>query len=142
MANVRALGAELELSASLGAGVMACGSYAFQNAKDTELDAELTNSPNHLVKFGFTGPVGRYINFGSNFVFKSGRTTLQDTETDSFFLVDLTLSTKPIVHGLSMSATVTNLFDTEYRVPGGWEHIQDANVQFGRRFRVGLRYKL
>jgi iron complex outermembrane receptor protein len=142
IADVRALGAELEMTAVLGSGVMAYGSYTFQHAEDTELDSQLSNSPSHLVKFGFTGPVGRYVNFGSNFVYESARKTLQDTETDPFFLVDLTLSTNPIVRGLSLSATVTNLFDTEYRVPGGWEHAQDAIVQYGRRFRVGLRYKL
>lgn len=44
-------------------------------------------------------------------------------------------------HGLELSGSAYNLFDTKYSDPGGDEHKQDSIEQDGRTFRVKLTYR-
>jgi len=41
-----------------------------------------------------------------------------------------------------VSASVYNLFDTEYAFPGSEEHLQDSIEQDGISFRLKLVYRL
>jgi len=71
----------------------------------------------------------------------------------SFFVTNLTLSSRELLKNLELSASLYNLFDCRYGDPGGAEHIQDPArfkdpahpldiiQQDGRTFRVKLTYK-
>jgi outer membrane receptor protein involved in Fe transport len=50
--------------------------------------------------------------------------------------------TKPFGSSFELVGTVRNLFDVDYAVPGGSQHVQDTIPQNGRTMRVGLRVKI
>jgi outer membrane receptor protein involved in Fe transport len=66
--------------------------------------------------------------------------TLNGSSTNSFVVPNLTLTTRDLHNGVSLSASVYNLFNSQYGYPGGDEHRQNIIFQDGRTFRVGLRY--
>jgi outer membrane receptor protein involved in Fe transport len=66
--------------------------------------------------------------------------TLDGSLADRFAVANVTLSTRPFRNGLSFSANVYNLFDSEYGYPGGDEHLQNIIYQDGRTLRIGLKY--
>jgi outer membrane receptor for ferrienterochelin and colicins len=55
-------------------------------------------------------------------------------------LTNVTVTTRQFGPGLSLSAHVGNLFDSDYAYPGGDEHRQNVIAQDGRTFRIGATY--
>ena len=51
------------------------------------------------------------------------------------------LSLTPWRNGLRLYASIFNLWDTDYRVSGAAEHVQDAIPQNGRNFYGGVEYR-
>jgi iron complex outermembrane receptor protein len=139
-ARVKAFGSEFQVTAALGGGASGHISYTYQNAKDADLESTLSNTPSHMVKLAFGAPLGDYLTLGANVLYETGRLTVREERTDDFFLTDLTVSTRPVLDGWSLSASVKNAFNTEYRTPGGWEHVQDGILQPSRRLFVALRF--
>jgi iron complex outermembrane receptor protein len=135
-----ATGVELELTGALDGGITGYASYTFQRTRDETVEVELSNSPAHMAKLGFTVPLQPLI-LGTNAVYESGRLTVQDTRTASHFVLDLTLSSRVLAHGLSVTTSLRNVLGSDYRTPGGWEHVQAALPQHGRRFYVDLRLR-
>ena len=73
--------------------------------------------------------------------YETGRVTVYHKRTDSYLLTNIHLSTTPLFGHLELSFLVRNLFDVDYRLPGGFEHIQPAIIQDGRNFAVKLECK-
>jgi iron complex outermembrane receptor protein len=137
------MGVEAEITAVLSSGPRGYFSYTFQDAKQADplvANDRLSNSPPHLVKLGLSTPILGQVTVGGNLLYESGRLTVFDTETDDYFLMDLNVATRPLVAGLSFSATVKNVFNNGYWVPGGWEHAQPALPQRGREVLVRARW--
>ncbi|RPI70175.1 MAG: TonB-dependent receptor [Desulfobacteraceae bacterium] len=57
-------------------------------------------------------------------------------------LTNLHISTRKLFNHLKFSLQVKNLFDREFRVPGGYEHTQDSLPQYGRMFTLKIEYIL
>jgi len=139
--EVEANGLELELNARLEMGLRGYASYAFQRAEDDETEEKITNSPSHIVKFGLIYPVLGYVYAALESQYETERLTVYDTETDSYLLANINLSTTPLFSRLKISLLIRNLFDVEYKLPGGLEHWQPAIAQDGRNFAAKLEYK-
>jgi iron complex outermembrane receptor protein len=140
VASVEAVGVEAQLTAAFSGGAAGHISYTYQNAEDADFESTLSNVPMHMVKLAFGSPVGDFLMLGANVMYETGRLTVREEQTDDFLLTDLTVSTRPFAGGLSLSASLKNAFDTEYRTPGGWEHTQDGILQPSRRLFVALRF--
>ncbi len=125
-------GLELQLDARLPSGVRATLSYALQAAED-ETDAPLSNSPRNVFKAMVSADLFGAVTAGARFRCESPRLTVYGTETPSYCLTDLNLTSKPL-SGFSLSLAVRNLFDRRYATPGGVEHLQPAIEQDGRSF--------
>jgi len=133
-------GAEIELQGNWQAGYSGAVSYTYQNSQNNQGEW-LTNSPRNLAKLNMTGPVfDTDINAGLELQYESGRKTRSGDKTDSRCLANLSLLNQSWIEGVEISATVYNLFDQVYAVPGSEEHIQDQLTQDGRTFRVKLGY--
>jgi len=139
--EVRANGLELELNTRLETGLRGYASYTFQRAEDGETGEKLTNSPSHIVKFGLVYPVFGYVYAALESQYETERLTVYDTETDPYLLTNINFSTTPLFGHLKLSLLIRNLFDVEYRLPGGFEHLQPAITQDGRNFGFKLEYK-
>jgi iron complex outermembrane receptor protein len=134
-------GAELELLGKWEGGWRGAGSYTYQDAENSADGSRLVNSPLHLVKLNLIAPlIGDKLSAGLEWQYESPRKTLAGAETDAFSLTNLTLFSEPWVPGLTLSASVYNLFDEHYSHPGAPEHTQDLLEQDGRTFRLKLQY--
>jgi len=135
--SVDANGFEVDLTARASSGLSAFGNYTFQKATGTD-DVELTNSPAHLVRMGVSVPVAKRTFLSAEARYESPRLTVEDTRTDDFTVVNLTLFTRELPGVLKGSLSVRNVFDTDYANPGGWEHTQASIAQNGRHFLIML----
>ncbi len=138
--RVIASGLELELNPRMKMGLSSYANYAYQNARDAE--GKLSNSPNHIFKLGLSYPFFGSFYAATQIVHETGRITVYGTETEPFLLANLSLSTKRLLDHVKLSLLIRNLFDEEYRNPGGYEHVQDAITQDGRNFILKVSYEM
>lgn len=141
VSKVRARGLELELDARFKKGVSGYINYAFQSAEDLVMKEKLTNSPSHVFKLGLSCPVMKHFYAAVQLLYETERITVYETKTKPYLLTNLNLSTKPLFDHIKLSFLVKNLFDVEYKTPGGYEHAQDAITQDGRNFVTRLEYR-
>jgi iron complex outermembrane receptor protein len=112
-------------------------SLSFQDLRYAGSDAWLSNSPRELGKLHLTIPLYRdRLSAGVEALYAGRRSTLSGQALPRFALTNLTLLSSSLLPGLSVSATVTNLFDQTYSDPASEEHVQDSIRQDGRAFRV------
>jgi outer membrane receptor for ferrienterochelin and colicins len=137
----RVLARGLEFEAEVrSVGVQFVGSYAVQRARDRDTEQELTNSPRHLAKLRLTldGPVE-----GSTFAAElqtiSQRLTVARTFVGGHMVANANY-VHPINERLAFTATIRNLFDTNYADPVSAEHRQLTIQQDGRTGYIGLRW--
>jgi len=136
-----ARGAELGFTARFAGGLSGYASYAYQKAKDGPGGAELTNSPDQAVKLGASCPLFGPLHLSGELLYETGRRTVQDSRTSSYFLSNLTLSADAGRIPVRVLAQVRNLFDVNYGTPGGFQHRQDEIIQDGRNYAVRLEYR-
>ena len=140
--RVKAYGLELELNARLKKGFCGYATYNYQNTKDTETKEELTNSPRHIFKLGMSSPLMKHFYASAQWLYETERITVYGTKTDPYLLTNINISSKLLFNHIRASFLVKNLFDVEYRLPGGYEHKEDAITQNSRNFVVKLEYEL
>lgn len=138
--EVRARGLEFEAQARLWRGSQASGSYAVQQAVDQDTEAELPNSPRHMVKGRISLPAFTAKSYlAVEGVYIGKRRTLAGNVTGAAFTTNLTL-TQPLGRSWALVGTVRNLFDVDYSDPASSQHLQDVIPQNGRTARIGLRW--
>lgn len=139
--DVDALGLELELAAHWRK-LHARGSFALQKAKDRETGDELTNSPRVLTKLNLSVPLYADKLFASIWArYMTARLNRDRELVAGQVLIDLSLLTRELVRGLSISATVKNLLDLEYFDPASAEHLQPQLQRDRRTFWLKLTYQ-
>lgn len=144
------LGAEGELRREWRQGWMVSVSYAYQRTRIGDLtsdaeEARLTNSPEHLLSFRGAAPiVPELLTIALRLRLESPRLgqhvmpdgSTQLVEGDLPFLADLVLSGEVAEIGLDYAIGVRNLFDWQYRHPGGEDIAVPFVPQPGRTFFV------
>ncbi|MDH3296721.1 MAG: TonB-dependent receptor [Gemmatimonadota bacterium] len=133
---VGAEGIELEVQVRDQWGISGYASFVYQNATDDVLDMSLTNSPKYLVRAGMAFKPQPWLTTAVNLRYDSQRMSVWEDMVDSFMLTDLTLSTSRLNNRFRGFLKVSNLFDSQYSTPGGWEHEQSAIAQNGREIRL------
>lgn len=140
--KVSAFGFELGLQARFTNGVQGYANYAFQKADDGDTHERLSNSPSHLVKMGLSCRIFNHFHVAAQLLYESDRITVYETKTDPYLLTNLNFSTDPLFGHIGLSFKIRNLFDVEYRYPGGFEHLQPAIIQNGRNFIARLEFTI
>jgi len=136
-----ATGMELGMEGKWKGGVQGQVSYSFQDSQIRQTDADLTNSPKHMVKLNFKAPLIRERLFaGLNLFYVSSRKTLAGDEVEGFVIPNLTLSTQKLLKGLDLSFSMYNFSNTKYGDPASDEYRQDIIWQDGRTFRIRASY--
>lgn len=114
-------------------------SYAWQLSRNQGTNAELVNSPRHLVKLNYSVPMfGNGMHAGAELQYTGSRKTLAGGSAGGYAIANLTLTGQEPAYGLDLSASIYNLFDRRYADPGRPEHVQDLIQQDGRSFRLKL----
>ena len=135
--EVEAKGFETGISATYPNNIKFDFSYAFQESKCCNKSAVWTNSPKHLAKLNFSVPlISEKLILGIEEQYTGKLKTLTRASTGNYFITNLTLSGKDIINNMDISASVYNLFDRTYGVPGSDEHHQDVIEQDGMSFRI------
>jgi iron complex outermembrane receptor protein len=117
-------------------------SYAYQHTENTETGEVLTNSPKHVAKFNFIVTLMPDRLFaGLETQYTSSRRTLLDNRAPAFYVTNATLLAQALSNHLQLSASVYNVFGSDYGDPGSEEHLQDVIAQDGRTLRVKLTYE-
>jgi len=140
--KVSAFGFELGLQARFTNGVQGYANYAFQKADDGDTHERLSNSPSHLVKMGLSCRIFNHFHVAAQLLYESDRITVYETKTDPYLLTNLNFSTNQLFGHIGLSFKIRNLFDVEYRYPGGFEHLQPGIIQNGRNFIARLEFTI
>ncbi len=140
--RAEATGVELELEGKYSSGLRVRTSYALQRTKDVTAGTELTGSPRHLAKAGLIQSFARErYTAGLELQYHGTARTLAGATARAFTIGNLTLTARPLVKGVEVSASLYNLFDTAYGYPGGEDHTQNTLPQPGRTLRLKATYK-
>lgn len=148
----RSAGFELEVNGRFEGGFSFFSSYTFQDALNLESMEKLTNSPVNIAKAGLNLAFARHFAVSAEGRFESGRTTVQQTTTDPFFLLNSQFTISPdlnpdsraakVLKQVSLRFKVRNVFNTQYAYPGGFEHYQPSIVQDGRNYSLRLTVQI
>ncbi|MBI5585695.1 MAG: TonB-dependent receptor [Deltaproteobacteria bacterium] len=115
--------------------------YSYQDSRNSVTSETLTNSPRHQAKLNVIAPLFRNKLFaGLEGRYETGRKTLSGSDTNDFFIFNITLFGRSVLPGLDCSVSLYNIFDRRYGNPGGAELLQDVIYQDGRSFRLKLTY--
>jgi iron complex outermembrane receptor protein len=140
--KVRGKGVEVGLNIRLQNGLKGYINYSFQNNKNVLDNEKISNSPSHVFKFGLSAPIGKYFFASLETFYESNRITVYRTGTDPYLLTNLHISSRKLLNHLKFSFQARNLFGVEYRLPGGYEHIQHTLPQNGRNFTFKIELSL
>lgn len=141
-ADAHVNGAEAEIEGKWDNGLLLRASYTHQEAVSETDGQRLVNSPENVFKANVSVPLFYDKIFGSlELLYTSDRYTLRRDRTGDAWLLNGTLYSRNLAPGLEFSASVYNIFDQEYRTPGGAEHLQDTIEQDGRTFRLKFKYR-
>ena len=142
LGDVESRGLELEVEGRLLSRLNGRISLAVQNTEDKSSGERLSNSPEHLAKLNLMSPLGGDKAFvGLSMRYIGDRLTLDAERIPSHLVTNLTLGSKQLYTGLGVSATVYNVFDTEYGHVISGEFEQRIMMQDGRSFRLQLGYE-
>ena len=98
---------------------------------------ELSNSPRRLALVHAAAPLwSRKVSIAAESQYVGHRFSTRGTRVDGVWLTNLNVTFMPPRQPLSFSARVTNLFDTAYAQPVGFEFRQDLMPQDGRSVSV------
>lgn len=136
---VRALGAEIEVN-TRSQYWRTYASYALQSSVD-EARMTLSNSPAHLLRVGACVSLDEFLSVAVEIAGESARRTVYSEETKAFVIAGMNITWQP-VRSVELSLKVSNMFNTSYALPGGWEHRQRSIDQNGRTIKARVRVDL
>ena len=140
--QVEARGFEMEVEGRWRGGLRTRLSYSYTEARDTETDRILDNSPRHLGKANLAVPLwGEQVFAGFELQAMSSRRTGQGNHIGAFWVANVTLYSRELMKHLEISASLYNLFDQKYSDPLSSDYLEDVARQDGRNFRVKLTYR-
>lgn len=139
--KVRAKGVEFELDAHLESGFRGYTNYTVQKAEDTALKKKLSDSPECLLKLGFSNQLFKNFYAAMEMEYETGRINVHGNKINEFWLTNVNFSSKQLLKYVKFSFLIRNLFDQHYALPGGFEHIQQGIFQDGRNYTVKIDFK-
>jgi iron complex outermembrane receptor protein len=140
--EVKGTGVEAELQLRFDNGTLGRFSYSYQEAKETDGDHRLPNSPRNLAQASFSYPlVAEKLFAGLEFQYVGERRNLTGEIVDDYAVLNLTFYSRELFEGMEFSATVRNLLGSKYADPGATEHAQGEIEQDGMNFQLKLTWK-
>ncbi|MBK7974859.1 MAG: TonB-dependent receptor [Deltaproteobacteria bacterium] len=144
LGRVEVVGTELALDWRPATHVGARASYSLQDSDVTEAaPAELTRAPRHLARLAVMLPVIEDALLSATEVRYVGtRTGVSGARSGDFVVVNETLSSVALPHGIDLSLSLYNLFDQRFSDPASIDHTQDFILQDGRTVWLRVGYRL
>lgn len=140
--EVEAVGGEIEFEGSWNNFLEGRISYSYQRVEDRITGERVANSPLHMVKLNLSFPVYQdkiYVSIEEQYT--GERKTVEGNTIGGSAITHLTLLARNLTQNLTLSASVFNLFDKEYRDPVSQALLQETMVQDGRSFNFKVSYR-
>ena len=135
--QARSRGIEIEAERRCTSGTLLRASYVAQQTTDPVAGVELSNSPRRLALVQAAVPFwSRKISLAAESQYVGHRFSTMGTHIEGVWLTHVNVTFVPPGRPLSFSARVSNLFDTAYAHPVGFEFRQDVMPQDGRSVSV------
>ncbi|MEA2762760.1 MAG: hypothetical protein QOD47_2044 [Gemmatimonadaceae bacterium] len=135
--EIRSKGLELGLDVNRGHGITGRLSYSLQHTDERVTDADLTNSPGHMVQVQLRAPIlASAATAAVDAQYMSSRRTLAGNIAGSHVVTNFSLFAPRTFGRFDLSATVYNVFAVKYGDPVPDGFAQDTIQQDGRSFRV------
>ena len=130
-------GVEVEAERRWTSGLLLRGSYVAQRTMDPIADVELSNSPRRQALIHAAAPLwNRKVSLAAESQYVGHRFSTLGTHVDGVWLTNANVTFVPPGRPLSFAARVSNVFDTPYAQPVGYEFRQDLIPQDGRSVSV------
>jgi iron complex outermembrane receptor protein len=139
--TARVRGAEAELEGRLAKGWRGRFSYSYTDTSELKDLFVASYAPIHLAKLNLIAPLGEQTFAGLELQYTGARPTVQGGSVDRHTLANLTLTGEEWWPGLTLSASLYNLLDTDYADPVSEEFAQEAIPQDGRQARIKVGYR-
>lgn len=140
--EVESKGLELSYKKSFDNGIKTGLNYTYANTVDSKTDKTLSNSPKHIGNiFASTPLFDEKYNLGTTLQYNAKRDNPNGETLDSFVVANMTLTADDVIKGLDISASVYNMFDTEYSSSPGEEHKMREIIQDGISARIKATYR-
>jgi outer membrane receptor for ferrienterochelin and colicins len=135
--QARSRGIEVEAERRWTSGILLRGSYVDQRTMDPIANVELSNSPRRQALVQAAAPMlSRKLSLAAESQYVGHRFSTLGTHIDGVWLTNVNLTFVPPRRPFSIAARVSNLFDTPYAHPVGYEFRQDLMPQDGRSVSV------
>jgi outer membrane receptor for ferrienterochelin and colicins len=135
--EARSHGVEVEAERRWTSGLLLRGSYVAQQTMDPVAGVELSNSPRRQALVQTAAPMwDRKLSVAAESQYIGHRFSTLGTHVDGVWLTNVNATFVPPGRPLSFSARVSNVFDTPYAQPVGYEFRQDLMPQDGRSVSV------
>jgi outer membrane receptor for ferrienterochelin and colicins len=141
VSKVLTYGFEFRIDFTIRKYFMAFINYAWQQSRDAEKKL-ISNSPAHILNIGSSVNILQNLSVAPVLHFESERKTVYDTYSKPFLLTDLNINYSFNDEKIGLSLKFNNLFDVSWYVPGGYEHIQPAIQQDGRKYILSINFSL
>jgi len=139
--KVDAYGFEADLNARFTSGLWSYLNFSHAFVKDIDTKEKLTNSPSFLIRAGISQKLLKHFIISFEAFAESKRITVSRMESSSFFLLNVFIAFNPkfgnentlsdLVNKTKLSLKFSNLFNTKYSLPSGYETRQDVLLQDG-----------
>ena len=135
--QARSRGVEVEAEHRWTSGILLRGSYVAQQTMDPIANVELSNSPRRQALVHAAAPMwSRKLSLAAESQYIGHRFSTMGTHIDGVWLTNVNVTFVPPRRPLSFGARVSNVFDTPYAHPVGYEFRQDVMPQDGRSVSV------
>ena len=135
--QARSRGIEVEAEHRWTSGILLRGSYVAQRTMDPIANVELSNSPRRQALVHAAAPMwSRKLSLAAESQYIGHRFSTMGTHIDGVWLTNVNVTFVPPRRSLSFGARVSNVFDTPYAHPVGYEFRQDLMPQDGRSVSV------
>ena len=135
--QARSRGIEVEAEHRWTSGILLRGSYVAQRTMDPIANVELSNSPRRQALVHAAAPMwSRKLSLAAESQYVGHRFSTMGTHIDGVWLTNVNVTFVPPRRPLSFAARVSNVFDTPYAHPVGYEFRQDLMPQDGRSVSV------
>jgi outer membrane receptor for ferrienterochelin and colicins len=138
--SVKSDGIEVGVQAYFMNNLSGYFNYSYEHSVDEETDSPLTNVPEHLFKCGLAWRSAYGISLGTEIHYETKRLTIHGTWTTPFLIDNIFMSYRFCHETCQTTLKITNVFNTSYSYPGGYEHLQNSIQQDGRMMEIQVQY--
>lgn len=141
--QVESRGVELQAEGKWENGLSGRISYTYQDTKNLDANRFMTNSPRNLIKGSLSVPLPLKNSFATlETLYGGSRLNSAGQKVDGAVVVNLTLSSRDIVKGLDLSASIYNLLDTTYSMPAGPDNSNSLGESLRGIRQDGITFRL